>query len=340
MTIFSVDESGKATKHEDKPLDSEKELENFLEQHPQTLQDDMFIIGRQVATVDGKFIDLLGIDKDGAAVIVELKKDKTPRQVIAQIIQYAQWIAEDVDTNILNEIAKDKKYLEEFPSIWKKFESTFSTEDAILNESQKLYIVAESIDPQISKMVQYLRTYKMNIMCVEMKFHKTPSGELQLERNFIVPKEEEMKSFKKFPKSDEKEYDMNYYSNYHGWDEKRIQLVEKICASIIAYSTQRGWNMLREFNKYGIVFRRAPKGEKYGDRRVVSIRPHTNGKLHIVFRWLRDENKKPKGNLNLIFNKSRKRWHVEIDENDKIDLTHFSDFENILTNAYNATINS
>ena len=62
MTIFSIDESGKATRHEDKPLDSEKELEDFLEQHPQTLQDDMFIIGRQVATVDGKFIDLLGID--------------------------------------------------------------------------------------------------------------------------------------------------------------------------------------------------------------------------------------------------------------------------------------
>ena len=340
MTIFSIDESGKATRHEDKPLDSEKELEDFLEKHPQTLQDDMFIIGRQVATVDGKFIDLLGIDKDGSTVIIELKKEKTPRQVIAQIIQYAQWIAEDVDTNRLNEIAKDKKYLEDFPSIWKKFESTFGTEDAILNESQKLYIVAESIDPQISKMVQYLRTYKMNIMCVEMKFHKTPSGKLQLERNFVVPKEEKMKSFKKFPKSDEKEYDMNYYSNYHGWEEETIGQVEKICESITNYSNQRGWNMVREFNKNGIVFRRAPKGEKFGDRRVVSIKPATNGKLRIAFRWLRDENKKPKGDLNLVFDKSRKRWYTDIDKDDDLDLTSFSDFENILTEAYNATVNS
>ena len=37
-------------------------------------------------------IDLLCINAEGDLVIVELKKDRTPRQVTAQALDYASWV--------------------------------------------------------------------------------------------------------------------------------------------------------------------------------------------------------------------------------------------------------
>lgn len=51
-------------------------------------------IGRQIMADFSdhyKFPDLIGIDADGNVVIVELKKGKTPREVVAQILEYAAW---------------------------------------------------------------------------------------------------------------------------------------------------------------------------------------------------------------------------------------------------------
>lgn len=50
------------------------------------------MIGRQVYTDFGKYIDLLAIDTTGSIIIIELKKHKTPRDVVAQTIDYAAWV--------------------------------------------------------------------------------------------------------------------------------------------------------------------------------------------------------------------------------------------------------
>nr|WP_281430418.1 hypothetical protein [Salinicola acroporae] len=57
------------------------------------LNRDWLLIGRQVRTAFDKLIDLLAIDANGTVIIIELKRDKTPREVVAQTIDYASWIA-------------------------------------------------------------------------------------------------------------------------------------------------------------------------------------------------------------------------------------------------------
>jgi len=76
-------------------IDFEKDLENWLENSPNVLLDEdegsVIWIGRQVTAAvggSGFYPDLVGIDASGDLVMVELKKGKTPREVIAQIMEY------------------------------------------------------------------------------------------------------------------------------------------------------------------------------------------------------------------------------------------------------------
>ena len=59
-------------------LPTEAALEDFLEQDPSLLGTRLLVIGRQVRTPHGKFIDLLAMDADGNLHVLELKRDKTP----------------------------------------------------------------------------------------------------------------------------------------------------------------------------------------------------------------------------------------------------------------------
>ena len=66
---------------ENADLSSENELENLICKDISVLNKNWLVINRQVKTAAGKFIDILCVDHDGDMVVVELKKDLTPREV-------------------------------------------------------------------------------------------------------------------------------------------------------------------------------------------------------------------------------------------------------------------
>ena len=80
-------------------------LPNFF--NPQLIGLDVLVLGREVTTESGGRIDILGLDRDGNLVIVECKRDRTPRDVIAQILDYASWVA-SLSTRQVYEIAQSK----------------------------------------------------------------------------------------------------------------------------------------------------------------------------------------------------------------------------------------
>jgi RecB family endonuclease NucS len=74
-------------------ISSEERLEDILELQIEILGlGKLFQIGRQVITVFGKRIDLLAIDEQGGLYVIELKKDRTPRDVVAQTLEYGFWV--------------------------------------------------------------------------------------------------------------------------------------------------------------------------------------------------------------------------------------------------------
>lgn len=183
-------------------IDYEKDFENWLENSPSVLLDEddgstVLWIGRQVtANVGdiGKYPDLIGIDVEGNLVIVELKKGKTPREVIAQILEYASW-GSALTYEELNKIAmqyfnkNDSLYNHTLQQVYQKvfFPDDETSPEVIFNTKQKLFIVAEEISPIVRQVTTHLRSrYKVDIHCLEYQVLKTQQGDYFISTERVV----------------------------------------------------------------------------------------------------------------------------------------------------------
>lgn len=70
-------------------LPSEQLLEDMIVTAPRLLSEEWMLIGRQESTGLGGRIDLLAIAPDASLVLIEIKRDRTPRDVVAQALDYA-----------------------------------------------------------------------------------------------------------------------------------------------------------------------------------------------------------------------------------------------------------
>jgi hypothetical protein len=141
-------------------LDYEERLENWIAREPLILGMDVLLIGRQVTTEFGGRIDLLGIDRQGNLTIIELKRAKTPREIVAQVLEYASWVRR-LDADEIHSITAE--YLDK--SLPVAFSERF---DAPLpdniNKNHSMVIVASSLDESSERIVQYLTDeYRVNI---------------------------------------------------------------------------------------------------------------------------------------------------------------------------------
>ena len=129
------------------------DLELWIKSNPLILGDDIAVIGEQVQTSSGP-MDFLGIDSSGNTVIVELKRDKLPREALAQAIDYASDIA-DWDIDRFREICKSftgqtfEDYLQE------RFEG-IAVEDLGINQAQRLLLVGFAVEESLARMIEWL----------------------------------------------------------------------------------------------------------------------------------------------------------------------------------------
>ena len=142
-------------------ISSERRLENLIEQHVEILGlGRLLVLGRQVPTRTGKRIDLLAMDATGDVHVIELKKDKTPRDVVAQVLEYGHWV-QDLSYEAIREIYENHRDGADFSS---DFFSQFDGDlpDAV-NTAHHLVVVATGLDPSTEQIVEYLRGYGVPI---------------------------------------------------------------------------------------------------------------------------------------------------------------------------------
>lgn len=154
--IWRVDEQ--TTKLEPSRLAQEAHLEKAIENDIGLIDSNLLLIGRQVATDYGKKIDLLAINTDGDLVVIEIKRDRTPREIVAQTLDYASWILRlsyDEITEIHGAYVQHRGLP---PTPFEEaFEEAFGTNPPdTLNEKHKLLIVASELDDATERIISYL----------------------------------------------------------------------------------------------------------------------------------------------------------------------------------------
>jgi hypothetical protein len=165
-------------------LDLEARLEQWLKKDISVLSPDLLVIGQQVQTDSGGFIDLLCINQAGDLIVVELKRDKTPREITAQALDYGSWVV-DLSHERVMAIAED--FLQ--GRFEEAFRCRFNNSDLpeTLNESHGLVVAGSQIDASSERIIRYLsRVYGVNINAATFQYFKDADGSELLARVFLI----------------------------------------------------------------------------------------------------------------------------------------------------------
>lgn len=152
-------------------LATERLLEEMIITAPQILSDEWMLIGRQEDTGYGGRIDLLAVAPDGALILIELKRDRTPREVVAQALDYASWVEKlrpEEIAAIYGRFAPGRNLAEDFRQRF-----GLSLDEETLNQSHQIVIVAAALDASSERIVAYLseRDIAINVLCFQVFTH-------------------------------------------------------------------------------------------------------------------------------------------------------------------------
>jgi len=176
-------------------IEKESKLEDVLYADIGILDPALMVVGRQVLTAYGKFVDLLAIDAEGNLTVVELKRDRTPREVVAQVLDYASWV-QDLTYERVAEM-----YAEQHPS--ERFEQAFVDRFGAvdppesLNEDHRLVVVASELDNSTERIIGYLSAnYGVPINAVFFRHFREGENEYLVRSWLIDPDRAEAQSSK------------------------------------------------------------------------------------------------------------------------------------------------
>jgi hypothetical protein len=152
MTALYQITDGKLKTATRQSLAKESMIEDWVASDPALLGLDAMIIGRQVATDHGKYIDLLAMDSAGSLIVIELKKDRTPREIVAQVLDYASWVKSLTTPEIYS---RAEAYLGQrlVTAFRERFDAPIPE---TLNSTHSMLIVASELDPASRRIVEYL----------------------------------------------------------------------------------------------------------------------------------------------------------------------------------------
>lgn len=174
-------------------LKLESRLEDMLLAEPAMIGADLLVLGRQVRTEYGGFIDLLAIDSDARVHVLELKRDMTPRDVVAQTLDYGSWVQnltlQDLERIYAEHHDDGGQFDEDFA---RRF---YVPLPDVVNAEQQFTIVASALDPASDRIVEFLaESYGVPINAVFFR-HFSDDGREYLARTWLLdPVEAEAKS--------------------------------------------------------------------------------------------------------------------------------------------------
>lgn len=168
-------------------LGLEATLEDLIVADPSMVGLDLLVVGRQVATAFGGFVDVVGVDADAQVHVVELKRDRTPRDVVAQTLDYGSWAS----GLTIDDVAKLYREHHEGTELEDAFAEKFSQPlPDVFNPDQQLTVVASELDATSDRIVEYLaERFGVPINAVFFR-HFQDGGNEYLTRTWLLTPEE------------------------------------------------------------------------------------------------------------------------------------------------------
>ena len=186
MSLFRLEGDGADARlvvAREEDIELESQLESWLENSPDALVQDEIIlwIGRQTSTSHENstiYVDLLGLDAEGNLVIVELKRNRAPREVVTQLLEYAAW-GNELDEEEIEAIAEEYFQTRDLRRSRDVFTDTFEVDEfPPLNRRLRLFVVAGEIPQRVLEVCRFLRSHEMDISCIEISTFQTESEEI------------------------------------------------------------------------------------------------------------------------------------------------------------------
>ena len=141
-------------------LDLESRLEELIKADPSMVGLDVLVLGQQVPTAFGGFIDLLALDSQGVVHVLELKRDRTPRDVVSQTLDYGSWV-HGLSLDDLEGIYEGQDGDDLADAFAERFGQPLPE---TVNADQQLTVIASELDPASDRIIEYLaETYAVPI---------------------------------------------------------------------------------------------------------------------------------------------------------------------------------
>jgi len=195
MPIWKITDAGPVRVAETK-LKQEKLLEEHLEDwivaNPDLLAERLLIIGRQVLIPDTKErLDLLALDPQGKAVIIELKRGGLKDPVDMQALRYASYIAKwkftDFETQARAHLGGGADASFNFNERYESFCADAGVDQVPdLNSDQRLIVVGAEVKDKLGSVALWLLEHKVDIKVIQIDLYREGEA-LLIQPQVIVP---------------------------------------------------------------------------------------------------------------------------------------------------------
>lgn len=174
-----------ATTYSELNLRERFDIQEWIAVTPEILGEPLKIIFKELILPSGRRLDLLAVDKEGALVVIELKRDNSGSDVEWQAIKYASYCSSFSHDEIYKYFAE---YLgTDSDDAQVKIESFINSELEDLNQSQRIILVAKEFHSEVISAVLWLRESEINIECIRLTPYFDQKGGLFINPEIIIP---------------------------------------------------------------------------------------------------------------------------------------------------------
>ncbi|MCK4232497.1 hypothetical protein KAX21_06060 [candidate division WOR-3 bacterium] len=196
--MWKIGADGRPIKVKETKLPKEKLLEENLEdwiaRDSSLLGEPLLIVGRQVIIPDVRDrLDLLALDPDGRAVIIELKRGKLKDPVDMQALRYASYISkwgfDEFESHARTFFNKEADPEFNFNELYENFCSEAGADETPeVNTDQRMIVVGSEVKEKLGSVALWLREHHIDIKVIEVDAYREGES-LFLQPRVIIPVE-------------------------------------------------------------------------------------------------------------------------------------------------------